>query len=143
MLSGVDAPMRTHADPKLDLLARVPLFAPLSRRELEWVASVSDVLDVDAGLDLTSEGQLGREVFVLLDGGAAVHRRCQVVACLEAGAVFGELAVLGGGRRTATVTTTAPSRLLVFAGHEFRRVVRELPRVAAGLLPEVARRIAA
>jgi len=135
--------MNTHTDPKLELLAHVPLFAGLSRHELELVASASDVLDVDAGLDLTTEGRLGHEAFILLDGGAAVHRRGEVVNCLEAGAVFGELAVLGGGRRTATVTTTAPSRVLVFAGHDFRRVVRELPQVAAGLLPDVARRVAA
>ncbi len=135
--------MKTHGVPKLDLLAGVPLFAGLPKRELERIAAVAEELDVGACIDLTAHGRLGHEAFVLLEGGAVVHRDGDVVGTLEPGDFFGELAVLGARRRTATVTTTAPSRVLVFSAQDFRHVVRDLPRIASRMLPEVARRLAA
>ncbi|MBV8256490.1 MAG: cyclic nucleotide-binding domain-containing protein [Actinobacteria bacterium] len=135
--------MKTTTDSKLDELARVPLFAGLPKVDLERIAAAGDIVDAPCGSDLTREGRLGHEVFVLLDGGAAVHAGGEVLNVVEPGSVVGELAVLGRGRRTATVTTTAPSRVFVFAGHEFRRIAHDMPVLASRLLRKVAEHLAA
>jgi len=135
--------MRATADPKLDLLGHLPLFAGLPKRDLERIANVAEVVDVPPGRDLTVEGRLGHEFFVLVDGGACVHRGGEVLGSVEPGAFFGELAVLSCGTRTATVTTTAPSRVVVIHAPDFRQVVQETAAVAGRLLPVVARRLAA
>ncbi|HEU5216795.1 MAG TPA: cyclic nucleotide-binding domain-containing protein, partial [Gaiellaceae bacterium] len=65
------------------------------------------------------------------DGSATVSVDGTEVRTLEAGDFFGELAILGDGRRTATVTTAAPCRVLVLFGTEFRRLEQEYPELAA------------
>jgi CRP/FNR family cyclic AMP-dependent transcriptional regulator len=135
--------MITHKNSKLALLAGIPLFEGLPKRELERLASLADEVEVPAGVDLTVEGRLGHEAFVLLSGGAVAHRGGNIVRTLEPGSLVGEIAVLGGGPRTATVTTTAPSRMLVIAAPDFRRLVRDSQLLPSRILHEVARRLAA
>ena len=89
------------------------------------------------------EGELGREAFVLLSGGAEVRRDGEVVAELGPGDWVGELALLDGGPRTATVTTTAPSDLLVLTRGAFNGVLDEVPTIAHKLLVTLARRLRA
>ena len=79
--------------------------------------------DVPAGTVLVREGDQAHAFFVLLSGAAVVERGGEAIACLEPGAIFGELALLTYQRRTATVTTTAPSRVLVVPEQMFRHLV--------------------
>jgi CRP-like cAMP-binding protein len=81
------------------------------------------VEDVPAGTVLIREGDQADVFFVLLSGAAVVERGGEPVACLEPEAIFGELALLTYQPRTATVTTTAPSRVLVVPEQTFRRFV--------------------
>jgi CRP-like cAMP-binding protein len=143
MLTGVDTSMNSHENPKLKLLARVPLFAHLPRRELTRIAGIADEIAVPAGRDLIVEGEPGREFFVLVSGRAVVRREGTFVNLLGPGAFFGELALLADRPRSATVTTTEPSRLLVLSEHAFRDVFRSSRKLPGRLLPEVARRLAA
>jgi CRP-like cAMP-binding protein len=80
---------------------------------------------------LTGEGASGYSFFVLRDGAATVTIGGIEVRTLGSGDFFGELAILGDGRRTATVTTSSPSRVLVLFGTEFRRLQQEYPETAA------------
>jgi CRP-like cAMP-binding protein len=116
-----------------DDLANVPLFDSLSSSELEELASRFDVLTFSEGVKLTSEGASGYSFFVLIEGSAVVTAENEVVATYMPGDFFGEMAILGGGRRTATVTTTSPSRLLAMFGTEFRRMEDSQPAIAAQL----------
>ena len=143
MLTSVEAFMIRHGSPKLDLLERIPLFAGLPKRELKEIARLSDVVDVPAGRDLTVEGAPGHEFFVLLQGTATVRRHDEVVAVLQRGSFFGELALLADRPRSATITTLEQSRLLVLGDVQFRQVFRDSSRLSARVLPEVARRVAA
>jgi CRP-like cAMP-binding protein len=126
---------------KLELLKRVPLFADCSRRELEAVAAIADELAMPAGRDLTKEGARGAEFVVLAEGAADVRRRGRKVNTLGSGDFLGEIALVTGARRTATVRTTAPSRLLVLTAVAFRRVLRETPSLQLKVLDAVARRV--
>ena len=114
-------------------LATVPLFASLSESELSEVAGWFEVKEVGAGCQLVGEGATGYAFFVISDGGAAVTFRDGNDVELGPGDFFGEIALLGSLRRTATVTTTKPSRILVLFGNDFARLHNGYPGVAAEL----------
>jgi len=126
---------------KLELLRAVPLFADLSKRELESVAALADELDLPAGRELTKEGARGGEFIVIVEGAADVRRRGRQVNTLSSGDFLGEIALVTGAPRTATVKTTAPSRLLVLTSAQFRRLLRDTPSLQLKVLDAIARRL--
>lgn len=126
---------------KLELLKSVPLFADCSRKELEAVAAVADELDLPAGRELTREGARGAEFVVLAAGAAEVRRRGRKINTLGDGDFLGEIALLTGTPRTATVQTTAPSRVLVLTAGAFRKVLRDTPSLQLKVLDALARRL--
>jgi voltage-gated potassium channel len=127
------------ADPSA--LSSLPLFGSLSATELEEVAGWFEVREVSAGVQVMGEGATGLSFVVLADGEVAVAVDGREIARLRSGDFFGELGLLASGRRTATVTSTAPSRLLVMFGSEFTRLCSRYPTVAAELEAEAERRL--
>jgi CRP-like cAMP-binding protein len=125
-----------------DELATVPLFDLLSDPDLDALTHLFQARDVSEGIELTGEGASGYSFFILLGGSAVVTARGGTVAELEPGEFFGETAILEGGRRNATVTTTAPSRLLVMFGTEFRRLGMTQPSIAARIEDVMRERLA-
>jgi CRP-like cAMP-binding protein len=119
-------PAATAAD-----LAGIPLFDTLDADGRTAIAPWFELEDVSPGVKLIGEGASGYSFFVLRAGTATVTINGIEVRTLGAGDFFGELAILGDGQRTATVTTTAPSQVLVLFGTEFRRLQQELPEIAA------------
>lgn len=111
-------------------LSGVPLFDSLVESELEKLAVWFDVHTASEGVRLTGEGASGYSFFVLLNGSAAVTSDGAQIATLSPGDFFGEIAIIGDGRRSATVTTTAPSRLLTMFGTEFRQLQQTHPDIA-------------
>ena len=114
-------------------LAGVPLFAALTDEQRAALAPSFEVTDLSSGVAVAREGAPGYSFYVLVDGEAVVTLDGETVATCSPGEFFGEMAILGDGRRYATVTTTAPSRLLTMFGTEFRRLQQEQPEVAAHL----------
>lgn len=112
-------------------LASVPLFESLSPAELAELAGWFEVRDVAVGVRLVGEGATGYSFFVIGDGRVAVTARGTELATLGPGDFFGEAALLQAGRRTATVTTTAPSRIFVLFGNDFARLKARHRGVAA------------
>lgn len=131
--------LRTNA--KIELIAGVPLFEKASKRELSQVASLADELNLPAGRKLATEGALGHEFVVIVEGAAEVKRGGKVVNRLRAGDFLGEIALVTGRRRTATVTTTEPSRLLVVSAQSFRSLLRTLPGLQLKVLDALAERL--
>jgi CRP-like cAMP-binding protein len=111
-------------------LADVALFDALEPDDRAAIASWFELEEVSPGVRLTGEGASGYSFFVIGDGTASVTVEDTEVNTLGPGDFFGELAILGEGRRTATVTTTSPARLLVLFGTEFRRLQQEHPELA-------------
>jgi CRP/FNR family transcriptional regulator, cyclic AMP receptor protein len=126
---------------KVELLKSVPLFRECSNRELNELASLADELELPAGRKLTAEGASGKEFIVIVDGAAEVHRKGQKVANLRSGDFLGEIALITGEPRTATVTTTKPSRLLVITAQAFRTLLRDLPSLQFKVLEALASRL--
>jgi CRP/FNR family transcriptional regulator, cyclic AMP receptor protein len=126
---------------KLELLKGVPLFADLSKRELESLASIADELDLPAGRELTKEGARGSEFMVIAEGSAEVRRRGRTINLLRRGDFLGEISLVTGVPRTATVTTTAPSRVLVLTSSAFRKLLRDTPSLQLKVLGTLAKRL--
>jgi len=116
-----------------DDLADIPLFDSLSEEELEQLAGWFELKTVSEGVKLASEGAAGYSFYVLVDGSAVVTAEDEDVATYGPGDFFGEMAILGDGRRSATVTTTSPATLLVMFGTEFRSLQQSQPAIAAQL----------
>lgn len=125
----------------LDHLAGVSLFTSCNRRELQKIARAADEAEIEAGRTVVEQDATGHEAFVILEGEAQVIRNGAVVTTLGPGAAFGELAILDGGPRTATVVATTPLRLLVLGQREFGALIDEVPGLAHKLLTALARRI--
>src|SRR5919201_3059711 len=135
-------PARVRSGTKLDLIARVPLFTPLSKKERGQVASIADELDLPADKLLIREGEPGREFFVLLEGEAEVTRKGKKLATRRSGEFFGEIALVSRVPRTATVKTSKPVRALVIRDVDFRALIRRTPAIAVKVLEALADRLA-
>jgi CRP/FNR family cyclic AMP-dependent transcriptional regulator len=120
-----------------DDLAGIALFDTLDPAQRETIAPWFELQDVSPDVRLTGEGAAGYSFFVLREGAATVSIDGDEVRTLGAGDFFGELALLGDGRRTATVTTVSPSQVLVLFGTEFRRLQQEHPEIAARIETEL------
>lgn len=119
-------------------LARVPLFADLEPERREHLASVCDEIEVPAGTVLAQEGDFGFAMFAIVEGAADVIQGGSTVRSLGAGSVFGEIAVLSGGRRTATVVATAPTKLITVMNRDVWRLEDDAPGVGAALRATIA-----
>ena len=129
-----------HPDPQS--LAEIPLLASLTPEELEVVARWSELRAAADGDRVTGEDAPGYTFFLLLEGTASVAQDGVEIRTIGPGDFFGEAAILGDGRRTASVTTTSPATLVALFGTEFRRLERELPEVAERIRAALAERLA-
>lgn len=111
-------------------IAAVPIFSSLDPDQLATIANWFDAEHVGERVRLVGEGSHGYTFFVLAEGTASVTAGGEELATLQAGDFFGEVAMLGSGRRTASVTSTAPARLFVMFGTEFRQLQDAYPEIA-------------
>lgn len=126
---------------ELQQLRQVPLFSACDDDQLAQVDRLVERYDAREGEVVVREGEAGHELYVLVDGTAAVTRGGSLVAMLDAGQWFGELAVLDGTPRGATVTMTTPGRLLVVQQRHLFGLLETAPAVARRLLVGLARRL--
>jgi len=133
---------------KAELLARLPLLAGLPRAELERLAQGTEDLEFSAGKVLCREGERPREFFMIVSGSAEITRGGDHVRGLDAGDIFGQLALIEDVARSTTVTARTPLRALVLSRSAFWRLIRDSGeverRVLRALVAEnVAERIVA
>ena len=126
---------------ELELLSRVPLFAQCSRDELREIAKLGTRLQVAEGTELTKEGAPGLEFFLLLEGEADCAVHGSTAAVLGPGDFFGELSLIDGGPRTATITAVTPLTVTVLSAGEFRGLVRAAPSISLKLLSNLSGRL--
>ena len=121
-------------------LGAVPLFSGCSQRELSKLARLGTLVHTAPGAVLTQEGKPGREFVLLMDGTAHCTIKGRLVATYQAGDFFGELSLLDGGPRTATIVMESPGELLVLDRGEFYRLLDITPSIVKKLLVELASR---
>lgn len=110
------------------------------------VVELGEEIEVEAGTRLVHEGEVAYEVFGVISGTAEVTHEHRVLGMLEPGDLFGEMGVLCMGTRTADVTATSPMRVAFISDWKFRRMLKEMPALVAGIrsiIEERSRELAA
>jgi CRP-like cAMP-binding protein len=128
-------------DEKLALIRSVPLFAHCGEKELEAIALAADMIDVQPGMELVTQGARTNEFVVIAAGTAEASQDGKTISTMTSGEFFGEIALVTGAPRTATVTATAPSTLLVLTDRAFWRVAEETPSIQTAVLKALAERL--
>ena len=129
---------------KVEMLKVSPIFATLSKRQLESIAATSRIRAFSAGDAIIEEGE-DRSIgfYVLASGAAEVTKDGEVVATYGSGDYFGEIALLSADTaRTATVTATSDAEVLGLTKWDFRALVSSEPDIAVQVMGELARRLA-
>ena len=126
---------------KIELLKDVPMFEECSQRQLRSVARIARVFDVGAGTLLTRAGELGDEFFLIIDGTARADVSADKHVLLHPGEFFGEMSLLDGGPRSATVVAETPVRLLVISRRHFSVLLKDVPGLVQTLLVTLSRRV--
>jgi CRP-like cAMP-binding protein len=125
------------------LLAACPLFVGLDADGLAAVSAVAIEVEFAPGRTIARQGEIGTGLFLISSGSVRVVRDGQEIARLHPGEFFGELSVLDGAPRNASVIADEPTTCLALATWDAERVMRERPGVALAILRVVAARLRA
>lgn len=122
-------------------LAEIGIFSELSKRELKSVARLMTELELKDGATLTRQGEPGREFMIISSGTAKVEIDDVTVAHLGPGDFLGELAVISGTPRTATVTATSPMIVEILNRREFMALLDESATLGRKILVGAVKRL--
>jgi CRP/FNR family cyclic AMP-dependent transcriptional regulator len=134
---------RTRRSTRSSPIERIPIFSSCPPRELEKLERMGTRLRVCAGCTLITAGEIAFEMSFVLAGTASCHVGSREVATFGTGDFFGEVAILSGGPRTATVVATSAMDLWVLNRGEFGQVLQTSPEIARRMLGVMARRLRA
>jgi CRP-like cAMP-binding protein len=118
----------------VDALGSTDLFSSLSKRHLRQVADSVHVVQHEAGKRITSEGDDGVGFHLILDGRATVNVHGKPQQALSAGTYFGEISLIDGKPRSATVTADTDVTTASIVSWEFHRLLQREPTLIHGLL---------
>jgi CRP/FNR family cyclic AMP-dependent transcriptional regulator len=119
----------------------VPLFAGVSERGLRALVAAADEITEPAGKVLVREGEHSRDLFVLTAGSVTVTRKGRRLNTLREGDFFGEIALLSGGPRTATVTAETDVSVMILSPGQFTVVLDNEPRIMQAVLHALGERL--
>ncbi len=122
-------------------LESIELFSELSKKELRAISSLMTTVSVKAGKELMVEGTPGREFLVISEGEATVRRSGRVLAKVGPGDFLGELAVIAGVPRTATVTADTDMTVSALNRREFAGLLDSQPKIAKKVLIGTVKRL--
>ena len=139
-------PMTSHGEDTIALLGRVPVFSTLSPEELERVARVAISRRFEAGAVVFKEGDEGSTCYIVRTGRTRAIRehpdgRSITLAHFDPGDIFGEMAMLDGERRSATVEATEETETIAILSTEMHRLLREHPDISVKLIAALGRRL--
>jgi CRP-like cAMP-binding protein len=130
-----------HKDGKIELLKQVPLFSRCNKKQLAAIAALADLIDMPAGKLLVREGSLGRDFMVIVEGAVDVSRQGHKINVLGPGDFIGEMALISGAPRNATVTTTRDSSLLVVTERQFWELLEQTPGMQMSVIKALGERL--
>ena len=136
-----DSSIRLPQDEKIRHLQKVDIFADCTRKQMKAVAAISRVVEVPSGTVLTRAGEPGEEFFFILDGAAMVEVTRRKRVRLMPGEFFGEMSLLDGEPRSATVRAETDMRLLLIQRRNFQSLLTEVPELTRSILIVLSRRL--
>lgn len=122
-------------------LESIELFGELTAKERKSVSRLMTTVTLKAGRDLMVEGSVGREFIIILEGEATVRRSGRIIARVGKGDFLGELAVIAGVPRTATVTADTEMSISVLNRREFSSLLDDQPKLARKVLVGAVKRL--
>jgi CRP/FNR family cyclic AMP-dependent transcriptional regulator len=132
----------TDLNQRVDLLRNVGLFSSCTDDELSRIAGLTEARTADAGELLCTEGAPGDDFFVVVEGTAEVSVGGDKVGDLDAGSFFGEMALIDGGERAATIKAATPMSLLVLSRNDFNTMLSSaMPHIVPKLMQVMGERI--
>jgi CRP-like cAMP-binding protein len=134
-------PTGSSRDARIGHLQRVPLFSGFDEDELRRVAELSRIVEAPAGKVITQIGEAGDSFFVIIDGTVVVRTPVGAGGQLRPGDFFGEMSLVDGEPRSATVVATTDLRLLVVDRSHFCRLLDEAPDLTRRILTILSRRV--
>jgi CRP-like cAMP-binding protein len=134
----VEPPSR---DARIRHLQRVPLFSGFEEGELRRVADLATIVELPAATVVTQMGQSGDAFYIIIDGTVVVRTPVGAGRQLQPGDFFGEMSLLDGEPRSATITATTDLRLLRVDRLHFWRLMEETPELMRRILTVLSRRI--
>jgi len=129
--------MTTNAE----ALRAIPLFGGMSDRSIEIVADIVREASFSAGASLVCEGEPGETFMIIREGTATVDQGGRTLRELGAGDFLGEIALIDGGPRTASVTAVEPVQALVIDRSGFARLMSEFPVIRFDLVSALTQRL--
>lgn len=136
--AGAQAPSE---DARIRHLQRVPLFSGFDEDELRRVAALSRIVEAPVGTVVTQIGEPGDSFFIIIDGAMAVRTPVGAGSQLQPGDFFGEMSLLDGEPRSATIVATTDVRLLIVDRSHFWRLLNETPDLVSRMLTILSRRV--
>jgi CRP/FNR family cyclic AMP-dependent transcriptional regulator len=124
-----------------ETLRAIPLFEGMSDRSIEAIDGLAAPIAFQAGETLVREGEPGETFLIILEGSATVARDGATIRTLGAGDFLGEISLLDGGLRTATVTADTEVRGLVIDRDGFRRLMDDFPVVRLDIVAALTQRL--
>ena len=124
-----------------DHLANVPLFQGMTESARDAVAGLAQETHFDNGDDVTREGDEGDAFYVVVDGRLVVSRNGMTLRELGPGDFLGEISLVDGRPRTATVTASGPVKALVIRRPEFLELMDRYGAVRLGVLMALTERV--
>ncbi len=121
-------------------LGEVPLFSGVKAKERKTIATLGRVVDWPEGKAGVIEGSKAAAFYLILEGSVEVTRDGKAVARMNAGNFFGEMAMLTGGERNATVTAVEPTKLFTLRRPAFAAAIEGKPQIAIDVIKVIAER---
>jgi len=140
---AIPPPAQRERQSWTNVLSTVPLFSGLSRRHIGKIAKAGRVVRFHDDTAIVHAGEPGDTFYVVLDGEVTVRKPRTRVLTVGVGGFFGELSLLDGGPRSATVLARGPVVCLAIRRAAFAKLLRAEPAIALGILTELAARLRA
>ncbi|MBD2092077.1 Crp/Fnr family transcriptional regulator [Microcoleus sp. FACHB-1515] len=119
----------------------VPIFQELRDDFLVRLASIMDEVAFNSNHTIFTAGQEGRSLYILVSGSVRVHNGDRVLAHVEKGGFFGEMALFDAEPRSASVTTLEPCECLILTQQQLYEAIDEIPDIAVNIIRLMSRRI--
>ena len=134
-----------HWKVRRDFLTRVEVFTNLSRRDLKALAKSCTEANYSSGEALCNQGERGITAFLIVSGSVRIENELEdgtvlAVAELKQGAMVGELSVVDGAERVATVRAVGEVQTLVLTQWSMIALLKSRPTIAAAMLPVIVKR---
>jgi CRP-like cAMP-binding protein len=125
----------------IERIRSVPLFSGFGEKELQRVAAIVKEVSFPAGKDIAKQGESGVGFHMIVEGQATVSVDGVVHATLEPGSYFGEISLIDGGPRSATVTAKTDLKTVSLTSWDFNALMDQFPELSRTLLKQLCRRL--